>query len=127
MPSTSNPAASGAVAFARILARWADDPLESPLTLDARLDATGRRIMGRWTLLGAAGLGTPRCRPFTLDAVGTMDFGEGRTDGDRYWRCDIRQRDIALGSMFEVIWSGGERGVYRIEKIAEPGSRSADG
>jgi len=111
----------------RILARWVDDPLESPITIDARLDANSKRIQGRWTLLGATDLGAPRCRPFTLDGDGMIDFGEGRPEGDRFWRCDIRARDISLGSTFEVVWSGGERGVYRIEKIAEPGSRGAEG
>jgi hypothetical protein len=108
----------------RILARWDDDPLESPITLDARLDNRGGKIAGRSVLLGATGLGTPRCRPFALDADGRMDFGEGRVDEDRIWRTDIRDRDIGLGETFTVRWSGGETGVYRIEKIAEPGSKS---
>jgi len=110
----------------RILARWIDDPLESPITLDARLDASGKRISGRWTLLGATDIGTPQCKPFALNGDGVMDFGAGRDADDRHWRCDIRARDIALGAEFEVVWSGGERGVYRIEKIAEPGSRGVE-
>ncbi len=108
----------------RILARWEDDPLESPITLDAILDPATRRIVGRWKLFGCAGLGTSRVRPFVLEADGRMDFGEGRADEDRYWRADIRARDITLGATFEVIWCGGERGRYRIEKIAEPGSKT---
>ncbi len=108
----------------RLLARWEDDPLESPISLDASLDPARRRIAGRWILLGATSLGLPQCRPFALDGEGRMDFGEGRADGDRYWRCDIRDIDITLGATFTVTWSGGETGVYRIEKIAEPGSKS---
>jgi hypothetical protein len=110
----------------RILARWEDDPLESPITLDARLDESGRRIAGASVLLGATALGLPQCRPFALDGDGRMDFGEGRADEDRYWRTDIRSREISLGGTFAVIWSGGERGVYRIEKIARMGSKSGN-
>ena len=109
----------------RLLARWDDDPLESPITLDAPLDATRRRIAGRWDLLGATSLGLPHCRPFVLNSDGRMDFGEGRADGDRFWRCDIREQDITVGSLFRVTWSGGESGVYRIDKIARPGSKAA--
>jgi hypothetical protein len=108
----------------RILARWEDDPLESAITLDARLDASGARIAGGEILFGATGLGGPDARPFTLDADGVMDFGAGRPQADRYWRCDIRTREIRRGAIFEVTWSGGERGRYRIEKVAQPGSRA---
>ncbi len=109
---------------ARITARWEDDPLESPITLDARLDAAGTRIAGREALFGATGLGSPLCRPFALDAAGAMDFGAGRPAEDRFWRCDIRQRDIVLGGAFAIVWSGGESGTYVIEKIAAPGSKT---
>ena len=107
----------------RIFARWVDDPFESPITLDARLSAT-HRVVGQWALFGAAGLRTPHCRPFSLDAEGCMDFGEGRVEGDRFWRTDIRSREITLGATFIITWSGGESGVYRIEKIYEPGSKT---
>ena len=52
------------------------------------------------------------------------DFGEGRGEADRHWRTDLRERPIVLGATFGVIWSGGERGVYRVEKIARPGSKT---
>lgn len=109
----------------RLFARWTDDPLESPITLDARL-TPARRVMGSWTLFGMTGV-SPNCRPFLLDANGRMDFGEGRDEAERFWRTDIRDREIALGKTFNVIWSGGDTGVYRIEKIYEPGSKSAAG
>lgn len=107
----------------RILARWEDDPLESPITLDARLDAGGGQIAGGEILFGATNIGTPQARPFCLDPNGVIDFGEGRPEADRYWRCDIRACAISRGATFHVTWSGGECGVYRIEKIARPGSR----
>ncbi len=107
----------------RILARWDDDPLESAITLDAQLAQAGRRIAGRSMLFGAAGLGSDKVRPFVLDASGKMDFGAGVPASDRFWHCDIRQCEIALGGAFGVTWSGGERGVFRIEKIAVVGSK----
>ncbi len=112
---------------ARIFARWEDDPLESPITLDAPLDGLPPRIRGGWVLFGATGLGGPAVRAFALDADGRMDFGAGRADADRFWRTDIRAQPIVLGGVFDVVWSGGERGVYRIEKIARPGSKIARG
>lgn len=107
----------------RIFARWVDDPLETPVTLDAALGLT-RRIAGDWILFGATGLHTPQCLPFTLDAEGRMDFGAGRAEADRFWRTDIRTREIALGAKFDVTWSGGDSGVYRIEKIYVPGRKT---
>ena len=106
----------------RIFARWTDDPFESPITLDAKL-TPARRIQGNWALFGATGI-APRCRPFILDAAGAIDFGEGRDAAERFWRTDIRAREINLGETFAVTWSGGDTGVYRIEKIYEPGSKS---
>lgn len=108
----------------RIFARWIDDPLESPITLDAQLNAA-HRIIGHWLLFGATGLRTPQSRPFTLDVDGCMDFGEGRAASDRCWQTDIRARELTIGATFSVTWSGGESGMYRIEKIYEPGSKTA--
>ena len=108
----------------RIFARWVDDPLESPITLDAQIGVDGR-IVGHWILFGATGLIARNNRPFTLDADGQIDFGESSGLQDRYWRTDIRSRPIALGEKFSVTWSGGESGDYRIEKIYKPGSKKA--
>lgn len=110
----------------RVFARWEDDPLEATITLDAKLDASTRRIAGRWILFGAIGIGTADCRPFALDGEGRMDFGAGWGVADRIWRTDIRERELSLGALFEVMWSGGERGLYRIEKISTPGSKRGD-
>jgi hypothetical protein len=105
----------------RVVARWDDDPLVSPITLDARLGA--KRVAGAAPIFGATGLGAEECRPFVLDAEGVMDFGAGRPAADRFWRTDFRERDIAVGGTFEVRWSGGETGVYTIEKVAVLGSK----
>jgi hypothetical protein len=109
---------------ARILARWSDDPLESPLTVDVRLHAQRRRIVGHWPLFGAVGLGTPACRPFVLEAGGRLDFGEGRAGPERFWQTDMREREIAVGASFRMVWSGGDAGSYVIEKIAVLGSKA---
>ena len=107
----------------RIFARWVDDPLASPITLDAQLNAS-RKIVGGWLLFGATGARTLYGRPFTLDGKGRMDFGEGRADADRFWTSDIRTREIIVGGTFTVTWSGGESGVYRIAKVYAPGSKT---
>ncbi len=108
---------------ARIVASWRDDPLESPVTIDARVDARDHRIAGKWTIHGATFLDSPRCRPFVLDAAGVMDFGEGRADDERYWRTDLRQRDIRIGAEFRIVWPGGDEGVYVIDRIARLGAK----
>ena len=107
----------------RILAHWIDDPTESPVTLDARIDARSRRLLGRWTIFGAVCIDAENCRPFALDAHGVMDFGAARAD-ERYWRTDIRGKEIAVGATFAIIWPGGDSGVYKIEKVARLGAKS---
>jgi hypothetical protein len=109
---------------ARVLARWSDDPLESPLTVDVRLHAERRRIVGHWPLFGAVCIGTPSCRPFVLEADGRLDFGEGRPGHERFWQTDLRECEIAVGASFRVVWNGGDTGSYVIEKVAVLGSKS---
>ncbi len=107
----------------RILAHWSDDPAESPITLDARIDPGTNRIAGKWTVFGAVSAGAPQCRPFALDASGLMDFGAGRDERERFWRTDIRLGAIAVGAAFKVTWPGGDVGGYVIEKVARLGSK----
>ena len=109
----------------RILARWVDDPTESPITLDATLDER-KRLSGKWTVFGATDIDTARARPFALDREGRMDFGAGRAEGDRVWRTDVRAASIEVGAAFTVTWSGGERGVYRIEKVSVLGTKKSE-
>jgi len=109
----------------RILARWIDDPTESPITLDAELDAD-RRIRGKWTIFGATDIDTDLAKPFALDRGGRMDFGAGRAEADRVWRADVRTKAIEVGARFSVTWSGGERGEYRIEKVSVPGGKAKE-
>ncbi len=107
----------------RILAHWIDDPTESPISIDARVNAPAKRIIGKWTIFGATCMDTRQCRPFALDADGAMDFGAGRGENERYWRTDVRLCEIAVGATFKVVWTGGDEGSYVIDKVARLGSK----
>jgi hypothetical protein len=103
----------------RILAEWIDDPTESLLTIDLRIDVN-KRIVGSWALFGAVDLDAPRCAPFVLRPDGSMEFG---ASNDRRWRTDLRQRIIKVGETFSVHWNDVDFGTYRIEKVAILGSK----
>ncbi len=105
----------------RILAEWTDDPTESLLTLDLRID-DARRVVGTWSLFGAIDLDTAARAPFVLRPNGDMDFG---AQSDRRWRTDLRQRLIKVGETFAIQWNDVDRGIYRIEKVAVLGSKES--
>ncbi len=105
----------------RILAEWIDDPTESLLTLDLRIDAS-KRVVGSWALFGAVDLDASGCAPFVLRHDGRMDFG---ADHQRSWRTDLRQRTIKVGETFTIHWNDVDFGTYRVEKVAVLGSKES--
>jgi hypothetical protein len=115
---------SDAAINVRILAHWTDDPTESPLTIDASLDVSSKRIAGKWTIFGATCMDTAQSRPFALDNTGVIDFGAYCTTDERIWRTNLRTCEIAVGATFVVTWAGGDQGVYAIDKVARLGSKS---
>ena len=106
----------------RVLAIWEDDPTESPLTIDLRVNAVTKRILGRWSVFGAVDLAGPQCAPFILQADGVIDFGVGKLD-DRRWRTDLRDCNITVGTRFSLRWNEQDSAIYRIEKVAALGSK----
>lgn len=104
--------------MARLIARWVDDPTESPLAVDLHL-AEGR-VTGPSLAFGCIDWEGAR-RPFVLDASGLIDFG---AEPDRHWRTDLRDATMRVGETFRIHWRDGDEGLYRIVKIAAPGSKS---
>lgn len=105
------------MSMARVIARWVDDPTESPLAVDVVIE--DRRITGPSLAFGCIDWEGAR-RPFTLDEDGVIAFGEG----GETWRTEIRGAEMRVGVTFRIDWEQGDEGVYRIVKIAFPGTRS---
>ena len=104
--------------MARVIARWVDDTTESPLAVDLHL--SDERVTGPSRAFGCIDAeGSPR--PFVLDESGKVHFGPG---GGRDWRTDLRETRIRVGETFRLFWPEGDEGVYRIVKIAVPGSKA---
>lgn len=104
--------------MARVIARWVDDTTESPLAIDLHL--VEGRVTGPSLAFGCIDWEDAR-RPFVLDEQGVIDFGAGP---DRQWRTDLRATQIRVGETFRLFWSDGDEGVYKIVKIAIPGSKA---
>ena len=105
----------------RLLAQWRDDPTEAPMTLDLRL--RDGRCAAFWDLFGAFDLNGPGARPFILRRDGKIDFGAGSPDD---WRTDLREAEMRIGAFFTIWFNAVDSGVYKIVKIAAPGSRECD-
>ncbi len=103
--------------MARVIARWVDDTLESPLAVDV-LIADGR-IAGPSLAFGCIDWEGAQ-RPFTLDEGGTISFGP---DGGESWRTDLRAAEMKVGTIFQIDWGQGDLGRYKIVKIAVPGAK----
>jgi len=58
----------------RVIARWVDDSLESPLAVDLVIEEG--RVVGPSLAFGCIDYDGSR-RPFTLDESGRIDFGGG--------------------------------------------------
>jgi hypothetical protein len=104
------------MSMSRVIARWADDTLESPLAVDVAIE--DRRIVGPSLAFGCIDYDGAR-RPFTLDEAGVIAFGPGA----EVWRTELRDTDIRVGVTFRIFWGQGDEGVYKIVKIATPGSK----
>jgi len=104
------------MSMARVIARWVDDPTESPLAVDLLIE--NGRVAGPSLAFGCIDWEGAR-RPFTLDEAGVMDFG---AQGER-WRTGLREADMRVNATFRIFWSEGDEGLYRIVKIARPGSK----
>ena len=104
------------MSMVRVIARWVDDTLESPLAVDVAIE--DRRIIGPSLAFGCIDYDGVR-RPFTLDEAGVIAFGPG----GEVWRTDLRELEMRVGAAFRIIWEHGDEGVYRIVKIAAPGGK----
>ena len=104
------------MSMARVIARWVDDTLESPFAVDVAIE--DRRIVGPSLAFGCSDYDGAR-RPFTLDAAGVMAFGPGA----EIWRTELRDVEIRVGVTFRIFWGQGDEGIYKIVKIATPGSK----
>ena len=106
------------MSMARVIARWVDDPRESPLAIDVSI--LDGRVIGPSLAFGCIDW-EGASRPFTLDETGRVHFGPGGGDD---WRTDLRESDMRVGTFFRIFWGQGDKGLYKIVKIAVPGGRS---
>jgi hypothetical protein len=104
------------MSMVRVIARWVDDSLESPLAIDLVIEEC--RVVGPSLAFGCIDYDGAR-RPFTMDETGRIDFGSGLV-----WFCNLRQTIMRVGSTFQINFGEGDEGVYKIVKMAMPGSRS---
>jgi hypothetical protein len=100
----------------RVIARWVDDSLESPLAVDLVIE--GGRVVGPSLAFGCIDYDGAR-RPFTLDESGRIAFENGA-----FWTCHLRQTDMRVGAEFSIQFGQGDEGIYKIVKIAVPGSKA---
>lgn len=104
------------MSMARVIARWVDDSLESPLQVDLMIE--NERVMGPGLAFGCIDP-EGRRRPFVLDENGRMDFGNRIV-----WNCALRESIMRVGTTFQIDFGQGDEGTYRIVKIAVLGSKT---
>jgi len=104
------------MSMARVIARWVDDSLESPFAVDLTIE--DGMVSGPSLAFGCIDYDGTR-RPFVLDETGRVDFG-----GGFFWICDLRQAIMRVGVTFRMDFGQGDEGIYKIVKIAMPGSKA---
>ena len=104
------------MSMVRLIARWVDDSLESPFHVDVVIEQA--RVVGPSLAFGCVDPDGQR-RPFVLDLSGRIDFGEGRL-----WSCNLHHIDVGVGAVFRLDFGQGDDGIYKIVKIAAPGSKA---
>ena len=104
------------MSMVRVIARWVDDSLESPLAVDLVIEEG--RVVGPSLAFGCIDYDGSR-RPFTLDESGRIAFENGA-----FWTCYLRQTDMRVGAEFPIQFGQGDEGIYKIVKIAVPGSKA---
>ena len=104
------------MSMARVIARWVDDSLESPLQVDLLIEDDC--VIGPSLAFGCIDP-EGRRRPFVLDETGRIDFGNGL-----FWTCNLRESVMRVGTIFQIDFGQGDTGAYRIVKIAVPGSKA---
>ena len=104
------------MSMARVIARWVDDSLESPFAVDVAIE--GGQVTGPSLAFGCIDYDGVR-RPFVLEESGRIDFGTGV-----FWNCDLRQVVMRVGATFRIDFGQGDEGIYKIMKIAMPGSKA---
>jgi hypothetical protein len=102
----------------RLRALWRDDPTAAPMTID--LQISEGRISACHDLFGAFDLDGDVPRPFVLRRDGLFVFGGADAC---VWRTDLRDAEIAVGCCFSIHFNDRDHGVYRIVKLARPGSK----
>ena len=104
----------------RLSALWRDDRLEAKITVDLRIDSEAR-VVSHWDVFGAFDLDGAQCRPFVLRRNGVIDCGLG---AERFWRTDLRDAKIRVGSRFTIFWNDADCGEYEIVKVESLGAKA---
>lgn len=96
------------------------------LQFDIYINENERKVLGKWVIFGIWGSykeDPNDIEPVLLHPDGRLDFGSG-WEADRYGSCNLRDREIKLGSYVNVTASEGEDITYRIASIAVLGERT---
>jgi len=114
----------------RLLAIWEDDPTQSAMTIDLRLDRATHRMIGSWSVFGALDMDGKECLPFILRPDGRMDCAKApwHTQSNQQaqaWRTNLRQARIEVGERFIIHWNDQDQALYRIQKLAILGSKDS--
>jgi hypothetical protein len=104
--------------YVRVYAESTKSKDDYPLAFDLLLNDKGQ-ASGDFYMLGLAGKPDEdgQCYPFALIADGSVDFGASyQKEDERWWKTDLRENKIEIGSAFKVIEQDDEYD-YKIVKI----------
>jgi hypothetical protein len=94
-----------------------DDDEDLPVSFDLLLGPDGKPV-GKVHSYGLSGQPEEdgQCYPFALVPDGSIDFGAGHDEDERWWKTDLLQHKIEMGTTFKI-QQGGQEFEYRIVKV----------
>jgi hypothetical protein len=107
----------------RVFIEYLNDPEDGPMMFDVKMDPTGRKVLGSWPIFGCYGLygRSEEIYPVILRGDGVLDFGF--SEPNRFWRTDLRDRQLRA-SEYVVVWDHNQdEWAYHIRKVVVLGER----
>ena len=100
----------------RLTANWIEDPTINKFTIE--LDLYDKKIISNWELFGSFNLYEINPKPFILSRDGVFLFG---LNDPSQWITNLRDKEIFIGSIFQIWYNNTDIGNYNIVKISIPG------
>ena len=113
--------------FAKNRVKDSDDQLPN-VVFDLKIDEIAKTVSGGWLIFGMWGDYTEDSTdvdPIILHRDSRIDYGSS-WDADRYGSCNIRDKEIQIGSYFSMTDTEGETHTFVITKVAVLGERLVD-